>query len=179
MVLVLLVLAAAAITPAVSKLKTNRALADFKNGLPGLAATARETAVTRGLAVDLQYDENSRQMQIVSPDSTSGTGTSTVNASGLSLPGQASTTPLVTVSLPTGLDATNFQAPPESTTSVAWSVRFYPDGTAAPAGIEFDINQDSYSLVIDANGGGKLVSGGIPDLTAGKWQAGDYVHRTQ
>ena len=179
-VVVLLLVAAAAITPSVVRMKSNRVLSDFKNGLPGLAAMARETAITRGSAVDLQFDENARQMQIVAPSSQDSGGTGPIrNASGITLPTDTTAAPITTAALPPGVEGSDYKAPPESTTTVAWSVRFYPDGTAAPAGIAFTLKDETYSLVIDAKGGGTLVTGGIPDLTATKWQAGDYVHRTQ
>jgi type II secretory pathway pseudopilin PulG len=179
-VVMLIVIAAVFITPSFSRMKADRARDDFKNGLPNVVALARETAIINGSAVDLQYDENDNQMQIVAASSQNGSSvlssTPQMTSSGIN----SGSTPSFTEKLPTDVNATDFKMPSETTTTTAaWSVRFYPDGTAEPAGIEFNYKDDSYSLVVNANAWGKVVSGGIPDLTADKWAAGTYVQRSQ
>jgi Tfp pilus assembly protein FimT len=167
-------LMAVIVTPNFVHVLRSRTLSDFRAALPDVVGKARETAIIKGQAVDLQFDENQRQLQIVqaaTQDPNSPTNaTATQNTSDA---------PTFTLSLPTGVDGANYQNPPETTASTAWSVRFYPDGTAAPAGMAFTVDNETYSLVVDARGGGRVVDGGIPDLTTDRWPAGTYVQRTQ
>lgn len=171
---VMVMLMAMLVVPNFVHFLSARTLSEFRTSLPDIVGKARETAITKKQAVDLQFDANSRQLQIVSAD-TQGAA-SPLNAGATQGAGDA---PSLTVSLPKGVEGANFQNPPETTAPTAWSVRFYPDGTAAPAGIQFTAGDDSYSLVVDSAGGGKVVDGGIPDLTTDSWTAGTYVQRTQ
>lgn len=136
----LIMLMASLVTPSFVHILRARTLTDFRDRLPDVVAKARETAITRGSAVDLQYDQNARELQIVAAASQDTSGVPT-SAAALN----AGDAPLFTVSLPTGIDGANYQNPPETTANTAWSVRFYPDGTAAPAGMQFAIGDDSYS----------------------------------
>jgi Tfp pilus assembly protein FimT len=161
-VMLMMMLLAALVTPRFASFVRARELTGFRDGLTWMVGQARETAIGGGQSVDLQYDEGNNQMQIVATNS-----------------GSDDTAPLRVLKAPDGVTATRFQSDAGTNNSTAWSVRFYPDGTASAAGIEFTVGRETYSLVVGAYAGAETVDGDMPDLTTNDWEAGDYVHRTE
>jgi type II secretory pathway pseudopilin PulG len=161
-VMFMMVLIAAVVTPRFASLVRARRLDDFRDGLTQMVGMARETAISQGQSVDLLYVDADRRMQIMP------TGSEDANQN-----------PIRELTAPEGVDASKFQSDAGVESTASWTVRFYSDGTASAAAIEFNEGQETYSLVVSASGGAKTVDGEMPETQADDWEAGDYVHRTQ
>jgi len=162
-VIAVLMILAAAVVPNLVAFETSQRERTFYNTLANLPAQARERAIAQGKNVTLQYDDNANQFQLHSNDDNG-------NDQSISK-----------LDLLPGMQVNRVMLGTTDSNSSDWKLTFYPDGTSDGGGAELTLTDSTIvSLKIEAsNGHAQLLTDRLPDPSAEKWQAGDYVHRTQ
>jgi prepilin-type N-terminal cleavage/methylation domain-containing protein len=158
-VITILVILAALITPNLVTMQTSREVRSFVNALPDIAGRARDTAISEGVTTKLTYDDASHSILLSIEKA------------------NEDDTDVTSLTVPTQVQVTGFQADGETRSSGDWTVRFYSDGRSDGGGIETSDAGMIRSLVVDKDGVAKLQPGQLPEESEDRWPAGEYEHR--
>ncbi len=132
----------------------------FKIQMRSWALAARTRAIETRATVALNYDKNARALQTIEEDS------------------QGASKPLPDLKLPDDLQAEKFAADSNESPPDGWRVPFFSDGSTTGGGIQFQVGETTYSLIIDkATGAATTVDGRLPDLSYETWPAGGVQKR--
>ena len=161
-VAVLLILSAAVVPNLIAMENSQRERA-FYNTLANMPAQAREKAIAQGRTVSLQYNDTANQFQLHTTDDNGNDQTAT------------------TLDLLPGIQVNRVVLGTNDSSPTDWKLNFYPDGSSDGGGAEMSLpDSTAVSLSVEAaNGHSQLLGDRLPDPNSQRWQAGDYVHRTQ
>lgn len=160
-VIAIILLAAAMISPRVSAMKEGRVVREFKTSIRDLASRARSRAIDSGDLVYLSYDKTSNRLSAVERNS------------------EGTERPLQQLTSPTRIKPLKFTADKNASQGDNWQVPFFADGTSLGGGIEFEEGDRHFSFVVNpADGQSRIVEGPMPDLSLDRWPGGTYAKRT-
>lgn len=161
MVLVVLMLFASMVSPHVvvqiDAMKRRQAYGQVYE----LLQRARVNAITQQMTYQVTYDEAQTRLVL------SRVSSSTED------PEEQST-----VSLPSGISASNFVVESDNVPSSDWKLHFYADGKSEGGSLELQENQLTRGYRVKSDGSISAVEGSVDTGQDEIWQAGDYVIRS-
>ncbi len=157
-IIAILMLLAAAITPNLIAMQRSRNLKDLEAKIARLPIEARNEAVQTGNPIQIKVDGNSLSMVQAPADGSATTPVKSVDLSNLTV------------------DSVEQNGQPSSTGSWEWTV--YPDGSADDCNIQFSESGAIKTLVLPPRGDPQWINGDLPDQTPSTWPAGQLAQRT-
>jgi len=159
-ILATLVIIASTVAVRLSAMKRSREFATFKIELRTLASFARNRAIESGDTVALGYMKADNALIAMREGAD----------------GQEQRVGSLTI--PEGITVGRFLADQRESPEDGWRVPFFPDGSSAGGGMEFEVAGDTLSLAIPrADGRPRVARGPLPDLSFETWSAGSYERR--
>jgi type II secretory pathway pseudopilin PulG len=160
-VLTVILLISSVLMPRFDTMKRSRELRFFKIEMRNLASEARTRAIQSGDTVALGFDKTEKTLFSLQEGSN----------------GQEQR--VGTLAVPDWISATQFSADQRESQDDGWRVPFFPDGSSAGGGIEFEADGDTFSFAVHrGNGRPRVTVGELPDLSLDEWKAGGYEPRT-
>lgn len=159
-ILAIVAIMASVVVPSFVSMKRGRDARMFKMRLRDMATNARARAVHDAHTVTLRFDKSNATIYDTE-ELDNGTQTT-----------------LDKLKLPQDVTPARFGADQYEAADGDWRVPFYPDGTTAGGGIEFEAGSDKFSIVISRNDARTMVTRGpLPDPGSDRWPAGGYERR--
>lgn len=160
-VIVVLTLIAAIAVPNLAAMVKSQRKHDYLAAVERLALQARNAAVRSGNTMVLVANENG--------------GFSLQESDG----GEEGARSVGEVQPVDELEPTRFVLRGDEVGAGDWSVRFFADGTADEASVEFTEKESTWHLSLDKRTGrARIVAGSAPDPQDDRWEAGTYVQRS-
>jgi Tfp pilus assembly protein FimT len=131
---------------------------EFRTSLRSIGKNAKSRAVEIGRTVSLAFDKSKNQLQVIELDQL---GSEKITK---------------TVDMPSWISVTRFVANQDESVSDQWRVPFYSDGGTTGGGLQFQVGERTWSLVVSPTDASiKDLDGTLPDYTYESWPAGDNV----
>ena len=160
-VTVVLAMVAAIVMPNLAAMTRGQAVRSFRAALPRMVTQARELAIQQGSEVTIRFDNGSFVIERAAQDQND-------DAQQISR-----------VQVPGDVTPSKFEVGGSEAGDGDWAVKFYADGKADSAGVEFAEGNSFWYMLTDAQTGkARLLNGEMPVQADEEWEAGTYVQRT-
>lgn len=169
LVVVLLFLAAALVSPNLVSIRNSRKAADMRAAIVRLPVEARNEARKSGQVVRLRISEGALVLERIAAT------TDTSTQSGDQSTSDATEVKRVDLGNDWKVDGVWTDGVEAGTEDWKWDVS--PDGSASSAAIRFQENNASHSLSLEADGGSSWADGDPKDTRQEEWTAGDLENR--
>jgi prepilin-type N-terminal cleavage/methylation domain-containing protein len=162
-VIAIIFLLTALAAPNLLSRRDSRLARTFVSDLPRLATEAREAAITRRSIVRLEFNEQTKTVEVVAE------------------PARADESQeeavLLRTAMPDFFTADVFRAEDQDVSSGEWAIRFFPDGRSGGGGFQVSDGGKLTSLTVDREGVARLLNDALPRNDEDRWPAGDYERR--
>jgi prepilin-type N-terminal cleavage/methylation domain-containing protein len=182
-VLVVLVLFAALITPNVITMQSRQQRREADGQILNLARQGRESAIESGFTYAMMYDSAKTAFVLKKepPPQDAGSVAGTLpTPAPRPLANVQSVSDLQQVqafNLPSGVEASKFVANDDSVDGGSWIVHFYADGTSDGGGVEITQSQAIQAIQVTKDGFSSIIQGSLPESTEQIWTAGTYAQQ--